>query len=386
MKLLFVILICLYVSEGLVRVPLKKCKSVREKMKEQGVLEAFRKTHIRDPAIKYNFRTQNDFGVAYEPMYVDHQYYGEISIGTPPQNLLVAFDTGSSNLWVASTYCQQSPACGNHQLFNPSQSSTYSSNNQQFKMWYGSGSMTGILGYDTVTIQGLSIQNQELGLSVTEPGNFFYNAQFDGIFGMAYQSLSAGDATTAVQGLIQQNLIPQPLFSFYLSGQSGELILGGVDTNLYSGQIYWTPVTEQIYWQVGIEEFSINGQASGWCSQGCQAIVDTGTPLIAVPQNYLGSLFQYIGAQEGQDGAYYVNCNNVQNLPTISFTISGTTFSLTPAGYIQQINGYCVAGFESTYLPSRNGQPLWILGEVFLRQYYSVYDFGNNQVGFANAA
>ncbi|KAM8977228.1 gastricsin-like [Pelodytes ibericus] len=377
-------------------VPLRRLKSIRETMAEEGVLEEFMKTHIKEPGMKYNLNSQSRFSVAYEPMYLDTYYFGEISIGTPPQIFLVAFDTGSSNLWVASSYCQ-SPACTNHPLFNPSQSSTYTSNNQRFAMSYGSGSMTGILGYDTVTVsreninilikvQGLSIQNQELGLSITEPSSFFYYSKFDGIFGMAYQSMSAGGANTAVQGLIQQNLIPQPLFSFYLTGQSGEVILGGVDSSLYSGQIYWTPVTQEIYWQIAIDEFSVNGQASGWCSQGCQGIVDTGTPLLTIPQQYLGTLLQYIGAQQAQNGNYIVNCNIVQNLPPISFTISGTQFSIPPSGYILQINGYCVVGFESTYLPSRNGQPLWILGDVFLRQYYSVYDFGNNQVGFAAMA
>ena len=47
---------------------------------------------------------------------------------------------------------------------------------------------------------------------------------------------------------------------------------------------------------------------------------------------------------------------------------------------------YCSVGIGPTYLPSQNGQPLWIFGDVFLREYYSVYDRSNNRVGFATAA
>ncbi|XP_029428191.1 gastricsin-like [Rhinatrema bivittatum] len=376
MKVLVLALLCLQLSDALVRVPLMKHKSSRE--------DSFR-TYTRDPAAKYSYNKLSNFAVVVESMYLDTFYYGEISIGTPPQNFLVVFDTGSSNLWVASAYCQ-SQACSNHRLFNPNQSSTYSSQGEQFSMSYGSGSMTGVLGYDTVTVQSLVITNQEIGLSVTEPSSFFYYARFDGIFGMAYQSLSAGGASTAVQGMLQQGLLNQPIFSFYLNDQAGEVVFGGVDSNLYSGQIHWAPVTQEIYWQIGIEEFSINGQATGWCNQGCQGIVDTGTPSLTIPQQYIGNFLQYVGAQQSQNGEYLINCNNVHNLPTISFTINGVEFSLSPSAYILQSNGYCIILVEPTYLPSRNGQPLWILGDVFLRQYYSVYDFGNNQVGFAALA
>ncbi|XP_030077409.1 gastricsin [Microcaecilia unicolor] len=385
MKWLILALLCLQLSEALVRVPLNKYKSIRQNMKEHGVLEQYLNTVKRDAAAKYNFYNANKFSIAAEPLYMDTYYFGEISIGTPPQNFLVLFDTGSSNLWVASTYCQ-SQACTNHPLFNPSQSSTYTSNQVQFSMSYGSGSVTGIFGYDTVTVQNLAITNQEFGLTTSETGSSFYYSKFDGIFGMAYPAMSAGGATTVMQGMLQQNLLTYPIFSVYMSSQSGEVIFGGVDNNLYSGQINWAPVTQEVYWQIGIDEFAINGKATGWCSQGCQAIVDTGTSPLTVPQQYMGYLLQYLGAEQNQYGEYLVNCNNVQNLPTISFVINGVSFPLPPSAYILQNNGYCSVGVEETYLPSQNGQPLWILGDVFLRQYYSVFDMSNNRVGFAQSA
>ncbi|XP_077695191.1 gastricsin-like [Eretmochelys imbricata] len=389
MKWLILALVCLHLSEGLVRIPLRKFKSMRQVMKEKGVLKDYLKNHKYDPASKYF----NNFAIDHEVLdnYLDMSYYGEISIGTPPQNFLVLFDTGSSNLWVPSVYCQ-SQACTTHTMFNPSASSTYSSNGQTFSVQYGSGSLTGVFGYDTVTIEDVSIPKQEFGLSETEPGTSFVYAQFDGILGLGFPAISAGGATTVMQGLMQKNLISAPLFSFYLSGQEGmqdggELLFGGVDSSLYSGQIVWTAVTQDAYWQIAIEGFSVKGQSTGWCSGGCQGIVDTGTSLLTAPQEIFSQLMEDIGAQENSYGEYMVSCSSIDSMPTISFTISGTSFPLSPSAYVLPSNsGECVVGISPTYLPSQNGQPRWILGDVFLRSYYSVYDVGNNRMGFAPAA
>ncbi|NXE69761.1 PEPC protein, partial [Calcarius ornatus] len=143
-------------------------------------------------------------------------YFGEISIGEPPQKFLVLFDTGSSNLWVPSTDCK-SPACFNHAKFQPSASATFTPRGQSYNVSYGSGSVTIVLGSDTLRIQSITVREQELGLSQEEPTQPFYFAAFDGILGMAFPSLAVGGAATALGGMLEQNQLPEPVFSFYFS-------------------------------------------------------------------------------------------------------------------------------------------------------------------------
>ncbi|NXY22722.1 PEPC protein, partial [Atrichornis clamosus] len=143
-------------------------------------------------------------------------YFGEIGIGTPPQNFLVIFDTGSANLWVPSTYCQ-SPACGDHARFNRSLSSTFLGTDVSYTLSYGFGDLSVVLGYDTVTIQNIIIRNQEFGLSLDEPSRPFYYLDFDGILGMAYPGVGISGFNTLMQNLLQQDQLSKPIFSFYFS-------------------------------------------------------------------------------------------------------------------------------------------------------------------------
>ncbi len=43
----------------------------------------------------------------------------------------------------------------------------------------------------------------------------------------------------------------------------------------------------------------------------------------------------------------------------------------------------CFSGFQAVDIVSPQG-PLWILGDVFLTEFYSIFDRGQNRVGFAS--
>jgi cathepsin D len=71
------------------------------------------------------------------------------------------------------------------------------------------------------------------------------------------------------------------MFSFFLSEESNggsELYLGGYDSSKFTGNIYWNPVVNKGYWQIGSGTAYSSGKATA--ATGFQTIVDTGTTLI----------------------------------------------------------------------------------------------------------
>ena len=239
--------------------------------------------------------------------YMDAQYYGVVSIGTPPQSFLVVFDTGSSNLWIPSAKCSflQIP-CDLHQKYRSGDSSTYKALGDPFAIQYGSGSLSGFLSQDTVTWAGLEIKDQVFAEATKEPGIAFLFSKFDGILGMGWDTISVNGVKPPFYNAVDQGLVAENVFSFWLNrdaaaggdGEGGEIVLGGVDPDHFVGKHTWLNVTREGYWQIAMDDVKLGGVSVGQCGRkGCAAIVDTGTSLLAGPTKVVEALNKRIGAK-----------------------------------------------------------------------------------------
>ncbi|KAM6159455.1 cathepsin D [Rhynchocyon petersi] len=400
--LLLVVGLLLGPSAALIRIPLHKFMSIRRTLSQMG--GPMENLIAKEPISKYS---QGAPAVAGGPIpemlknYMDAQYYGEIGIGTPPQCFTVVFDTGSSNLWVPSVHCKLLDiACLTHHKYNSAKSSTYVKNGTSFDIHYGSGSLSGYLSQDTVsvpcssalTLGGVRVQRQTFGEAIKQPGVTFLAAKFDGILGMAYPRISVNEVVPVFDNLMQQKLVDKNMFSFYLNRDptaqpGGELMLGGIDSKYYKGSMNYINVTRKAYWQIHMDSVDVGSKLT-LCKGGCEAIVDTGTSLMVGPVEEVTELQRALGAIPLIQGEYMIPCEKVSSLPPITMRLGGKAYTLSSEDYVLKVSQLkqtvCLIGFMGMDIPPPGG-PLWILGDVFIGRYYTVFDRDSNSVGFAEA-
>jgi phytepsin len=278
--LLAVLAVCICVSaatDGILRIPIRKT--------ERPVVLRTREVQLASGGV---------YKVPLE-VFSSAQYYGPITIGTPPQPFQVLFDTGSSNIWVPSSECPiDQIGCDFHNKYDHKKSSSYVKNGRPFSIQYGSGATSGFLSQDTVTVGGAEVQKQVFAEVTAEPGLTFVAAKFDGLVGMAFKSISVDKVTPLFDNMVAQGLVKEQVFSFYMRAtQVGELLLGGIDSSKYTGPITWAPLTHETYWAFNLDSLSIGPVP---ICQNCKVIADTGTSLIAGPSAVVARINQQIGA------------------------------------------------------------------------------------------
>jgi hypothetical protein len=319
--------------------------------------------------------------------YQDAEYYGQISVGTPSQNLEVIYDTGSSNLWVPN---KKPSIISRKHLYTHSKSSTYVANGTKFAIQYGSGPVSGFYSDDTMTIGPFAVPKYTFAeANVTKGlGPAYTIGKFDGICGMGWDDISVDDVTTPVRALVNAKVLDENVFAFKLgkNGAAGELTLGGVDSAAYSGDFDYHDVTDTVpgkkgYWALALDDVQIDGTSM---TSTKKAIIDSGTSLLAVPTADIKAIVAKVGAKPLVPGKEWtIDCDAAG--PDVDFILGGKTYTLKKDDYVIKDGTTCLFAMTGIDVPAPAG-PLYILGDVFMRAYYVKFDVAQSRLGIAKAA
>jgi len=309
--------------------------------------------------------------------YQNTQYFAEVEIGTPAQKFLVVPDTGSSNLWVYSKKCNAIP-CWYHALYDSTKSSTYKADGQAFSVSYGSGSIKGTVSKDTVHFGGASTSDFGFGEVTSVNGVAFLASQMCGILGLGYGTLSVDKLPT----FIDQSDLTDKSFSFVLHNNPEESYMtvpGYDETVTANAEFTYHNVVEQAYYSLKLDSMQQQG-GQKVATEGYKAVIDSGTSVIVGPKSLIDPLIQ--GITVNQD------CSGVESLPSITFTIDNIDYEMTPNDYVVKVEQSgvteCMMGVMGQRMPLTFKYV--ILGDSFMRRYYSFFDKVNNRVGFIDTA
>jgi len=350
---------------------------IKEGTTAAHILASDRARRIRKEKRQTTSPATNDQGV---------QYLAPVKFGGSSTTYNLVVDTGSSNTWVGGA--GQSFTC----------KSPCKSNGGSFEVEYGSGSVTGTGALDSVTIGSITIQNQQIG--VGKSSQEFEGT--DGLLGLGPEDLTEGtfssvsEAPTVIQNAYSQGLIPLQLLGVSFAPCSstdctnGELDLGGIDTSKTTSSVSYASVggAGADYW--GISTAITIGSTSAGTSGG---IVDTGTTLVYLPSSAYNTWIKAIPSAtvDNNSGLVRFPKSSLSSVPSISFTVGGTKFTLNNYAQLVEQGLYSSFGLSSTYYYSwiSNGGSSgldFIIGQKFLERFYSVYDTTNNRVGFATTS
>ncbi|KAJ2004015.1 aspartic proteinase precursor [Coemansia thaxteri] len=244
------------------------------------------------------------------------------------------------------------------------------------------------MSQDTLSVGGIEVADQQFAEATKEPGLTFAFGRFDGIFGLGYDTISVLKTVPPFYHMVNRGLIDEAMFSFYLSdnnnqqGGDGEMVLGGYNKDHFEGELQWAPVRRKGYWEVDLEKVKFGSDEIELDNVG--AAIDTGSSLLVVPTTLAELINKQIGAKKNFAGQYVVDCSLVPSLPPFSLQFGGNEYLLAADDYVLNVQGQCISGFMGMDIPAPLG-PIWIIGDVFLRKFYTVYDLGKNRVGFAKA-
>ncbi|XP_037072448.1 aspartic proteinase A2-like [Pollicipes pollicipes] len=310
-------------------------------------------------------------------------FQGHVAVGTPPQVMSVVVSVENARVYFPSIKCKDL-GCKIRRRYDSSVSHTYKEDGTPFAL--PGQNISGILSTDSLHIAGNSVASQTFGEGTSDKNSFDQMTPNDGMLGLGFGN------DTLLTSMFVQGLIPERVFGLWLGRdpQGGELTLGAVNKDLYSGDMTWVSIVNPaLSWTVMAGSIALDGHPeAALCPDGCSVSMSSTSPYFMVSYERAKAVSDILGgtAVPSTPGFYLLDCATLSGLPTLQMKIGERTMEMTPQQYtfVLPIDGdqqTCASGFIGA--PMVTDQ--WIFGTLFMQQFYTAYDVENERVGFADS-
>jgi hypothetical protein len=307
----------------------------------------------------------------------DYSYFVEIELGSKRQKFLMLVDTGSGSTWVMGSGCE-SKACQMHDTFGPEDSDTFEELEENFSITYGTGVVNGTKARDSLRFAGLDTK-YKLGVAGWT-SNDFVKFPFDGVLGLAGGKSSSDLLLDVLGENLDKNIFCVALHRAADGPNVGELSLGAIDSERHTGEISYSPLVLDNDWAITLDDISYDGEKSG--AGGVRSYIDTGTSFIFASPERVKKFHSLIPGAESSDGATWrVPCDSKGKL---ALSFEGGDFEISPKDWIspQNSNGKCTSNIYGIEIVPGS----WLLGDAFIKNVYTVFDWDKKRIGFAPLA
>lgn len=231
------------------------------------------------------------------------------------------------------------------------------------------------------------MRNQAIELA-TQVSRAFVDNKGDGLLGLSFSSNNSVEpfpVATPVENMIMQDDIApgSELFTTWLGNkfEPSFFTFGYIDEKALQGQQpVYTPIDKSSgAWILESNVASINGDL--YSRPGNRALADTGTTLCLVADSLCEKIYSAIpGATQSpaQQGWVFPTTTDLSTLPKIALSVGDALFHVKPSDFAFQelSDGTTYGGIQS-----RGHQDFDVLGCVFLRSIYAIFDQGNSRFG-----
>jgi hypothetical protein len=239
---------------------------------------------------------------------------------------------------------------------------------------------------DTVTVGNVVLPNQRF-CEATDIQTTIVST--DGVLGIGAPNGTRSGADIW-DSLSNSTSINETVISFWYNrsqslsgiGNAGEITFGGINSSKFQAPILYTNLTsDRQYWSIDLVSMAVGSNPIS--TDLLKVIVDTGTTLALLPVKLFESLTAHMPKKKIQN-FYYLDCSKVKDLPTINITFAGIA-PLTLRWDQQVLMDLDQQSCLSIFQPNEGGTSNLgaIFGALFLRQFYTVFDHGQQRIGFA---